>query len=530
MSCHNQELGSCAISTANPAGTNPRESKAYILALVEMENLTNIHSASGVDWPKVANACERVMREEGKDLNAAVWLLCAWTSTTGLAGLAMGVHVLREMLELYWDDLTPPVTRLRARRNQVQWLLDWLTAKACESFEPIPEAMLQILLEDWKAIDRFWHDKDSEGPNFRIMSRRLSSLPVLTSAPTVAARFELENFESIASNECDAAIVSATMLNMHSVPEALIKGPPVMASPPALGSLETDDAIESAVNGVLNSLAPLVTFCLESRAMSPLLFRLNRQMAWTTLSQLPPAEGILTRLPPPPDSELETFSRLQSDGESLDVVRFCESRLSTFPFWLDLNRASHAALLNLGSEAVSGAKSLVLETHYFLARLPPLADLTFADGRPLADGLTRAWIEGLVPLNGASACDPLQMLIDESAREAADGRLSDAMNHLQQNLLEYSSGRDRFRLRCAQCFLLHRFGPCSQLQVAVEVLLQEANSLGLDRWEPELVRPLLELAARREEGADGLTWAKQLAAMDLPAFWRLTSPKNIYIK
>ncbi|OCR25095.1 hypothetical protein AFK24_09915 [Pseudomonas syringae] len=526
MSCLNQELGSFAISATNPAGVNPRESEAYVLAQVELEKLTNIHSASGVDWPKVADACARVIRDEGKDLNAVVWLLCAWTSTTGLPGLAMGIHVLREMLELYWDDLTPPVTRLRARRNQAQWLLDWLTVKVDESFEPMPGALLQALLEDWQAIDRFWRDKDDDGPNFLVLSRRLSLLPVLASAPLVAAESEPEQVEPPATSESEVAPASATTRQSPGVSAASKKAPPVLASPPDLGSLETDDAIESAVSGVFGALAPLVTFCLESRTTLPLLFRLNRQMAWTTLTQLPPAQGNVTRLPPPSDSELESFNRLQSVGEPLDVIRFCEGRLNTFPFWLDLNRASHAALLKLGSAAVSGATSLVLETRHFLARLPLLAELAFADGRPFADGATCAWLAGLAPVNRATAGDALQALIDEAAQEAADGRLSDAMNRLQDNLREVSGGRDRFRLRCAQCLLLHRFDPRIQLHVAVDVLLQEANEQGLDRWEPELVRPLLELAISREDGGEArVTWAKQLAAMDLPAFWRLASPE-----
>ena len=96
---------------------------------------------------------------------------------------------------------------------------------------------------------------------------------------------------------------------------------------------------------------------------------------------------------------------------------------------------------------------------------------------------------------------------------------------LQASLREAGSGRDRFRLRRAQCELLHRFEPRAQLRVALDVLLQEATEQGLDRWEPDLVRPLLELALVQEDGGSKTVWAQQLAAMDLPAFWRLASPQ-----
>ncbi|WP_413301078.1 type VI secretion system protein TssA [Pseudomonas sp. Pseusp88] len=498
---------------ASPAGVNPREGAAFSLAQIEVEKLTNIHAESGVDWHAVSESCVRVLRDEGKDINAAVWLVCAWTSLRGLSGLVTGVHVLREMLELYWDTLTPPPARLRARRNQAEWMIEWLTAKIEESFEPVPGEQLAALLEDWDAIDTQWRDRDAEGPSFFALRRRLSQLPVQAAvASTIAPSKPVPAMEEPVHPSVSPSLAASN------------KAPPPLPVVQSLGSLESNEAVEGAINGVFASLMPLVGFCLESKTTFPLLFRLNRQMAWITLEQAPPAQANTTRLPAPSEAELESFKRLQSVGEPVDVVRFCEGRLNTYPFWLDLNRASHSALVRLGTAALPGATSLALETRHFLTRLPALAELTFANGQPFADGATRSWLEGLAPVAQASAADGLQTLIDEAALEAADGRLSDALNRLQHSLREVSGGRDRFRLRCAQCFLLKRFAPHAQLQVAVDGLLQEATKQGLDRWEPDLVKPLLELALSCDDGGSKATWTQQLAAMDLPAFWRLASP------
>jgi type VI secretion system protein VasJ len=255
--------------------------------------------------------------------------------------------------------------------------------------------------------------------------------------------------------------------------------PAVLAPIQPLGGLDSDEAIESAVNSVFASLTPLLGFCLESRTTLPLLFRLNRQSAWMTLEQAPPAQGCTTRSPPPSEAEHEAFSRLQSVGEPPDIVRFCEGRLTSYPFWLDLNRASHAALSRLGSEAMAGAASLALETRHFLARLPSLVELTFADGQPFADGATRSWLEGLAPTASGGATDALQTLIDEAGRDAAEGRLNQALARLQSAVREAGSGRERFRLRAAQCQLLQRFDPRAQLGVALDVLLQEATGWAL---------------------------------------------------
>ncbi|WP_448126055.1 type VI secretion system protein TssA [Pseudomonas veronii] len=513
MSCLDREVGSFAISLTHPAGVNPREGLAFSLAQIEVDKLNNIHAESGVDWQKVADACVKVLREEGKDFNAAVWLLCAWTTLQGISGLATGVHIVREMLELYWETLTPPPARLRARRNQAEWMLEWLAVKLEANFEAVPGEQLAQLLEDWDAIDRHWRDRDADGPSFFALRRRLSQLPVQAGVEPIA----------VTAEEIPAAVDAPTALPtpVAHAPSAPL---PALVPAPPLGRLESDEAIENAVNSVFASLAPLLGFCLESRATLPLLFRLNRQLAWTTLEQIPPAQGYTTRVPPPSDAELESFSRLQSVGEPLDIVRFCEGRLPSYPCWLDLNRASHAALLRLGSAAQAGAASLALETRHFLARLPALVELTFADGQPFADGATRSWLEGLAPAAGSGATDGLQTLIDEVARDAAEGRLNEALARLQVAVREAGSGRERFRLRAAQCHLLQRFDPRAQLGVALDVLLQEATEQGLDRWEPELVRPLLELALTHDDGGSRALWAQQLAAMDLPAFWRLASP------
>jgi len=514
MSCADWEVGSFAINLTQPAGANPREGAAFSLAQIEVDKLNNIHAESGVDWQKVADACVKVLREEGKDFNAAVWLLCAWTTLQGVSGLATGVHILREMLELYWETLTPPPARLRARRNQAEWMLEWLAVKLEGSFEAVPGEQLAQLLEDWDAIDSHWRDRDADGPSFFALRRRLSQLPVQASAEPIP----------VASEAVLPAVDAPTAIPtpVAHVPSAPV--PPLVLAPvQPLGRLESDEAIENAVNSVFASLAPLLGFCLESRATLPLLFRLNRQLAWTTQEQAPPAQGCATRLPPPSDAELEGFSRLQSAGEPLDIVRFCEGRLTSYPFWLDLNRASHAALLRLGSGAMAGVASVALETRHFLARLPSLVELTFADGQPFADGATRSWLEGLAPAASSGATDGLQTLIDEVGRDAAQGRLNEALARLQAAVREAGSGRERFRLRAAQCHLLQRFDPRAQLRVAVDVLLQEATEQGLDRWEPDLVRPLLELALAHEDGGSRALWGQQLAAMDLPAFWRLAS-------
>ncbi|WP_193040597.1 type VI secretion system ImpA family N-terminal domain-containing protein, partial [Pseudomonas sp. K2] len=230
MSCLDREVGSFAISLTHPAGVNPREGLAFSLAQIEVDKLNNIHAESGVDWQKVADACVKVLREEGKDFNAAVWLLCAWTTLQGISGLATGVHIVREMLELYWETLTPPPARLRARRNQAEWMLEWLAVKLEANFEAVPGEQLAQLLEDWDAIDRHWRDRDADGPSFFALRRRLSQLPVQAGVEPIA----------VTAEEVPAAVDAPTALPtpVAHAPSAPL---PALVPAPPLGRLESDE-------------------------------------------------------------------------------------------------------------------------------------------------------------------------------------------------------------------------------------------------------------------------------------------------
>jgi len=517
MSDLDDTLGSVPISIAHPAGQNPREGATYYAVQEQIDKLTNINASSGVDWASVAFLCSRVLREEGKDLNAAVWLLCGWTSIHGAEGLACGVHVLREVLENYWSELTPAVSRLRARRNQCDWLLEWLDAKLNSTFEPIPASCQQRLVTDWDAIDAFWKDQDNEGPAFFRMRRRLLDLSVLAEAEPVGEAVALVPEAQLPAEPGSQATASSDVA--FTEPTA-----PALAPMPSPITVDSNESVEKSISSVFSSLMPVINFCLDHQVTLPLLYRLNRQMAWLTVEQAPPAQANVTRLPAPPENQIESFVRLQASGDPLDILRYCESRLATYPFWLDLNRASHAALIRLGASASAAASCVVMETRQLIVRLPTLADLSFADSKPFADGVTRTWLEGLCGSDRQSAGghDAIDQLIGEAQQAATEGLLEDALAGLQSRVEHSAAGRDRFRLRRAQCELLHRFDPRAQLGVALDVLIKEAQDVGLQRWEPELIRPLLEIAVSGGEGRTQNEWSDQLAAMDLPSLWRLS--------
>ncbi|MBO1112818.1 type VI secretion system protein TssA [Bordetella petrii] len=501
-----RNLGASPIRAGQPAGENPRDGEAYAAMRVQIDQLTDIHASAVVDWNAVARLGTQILNDEGKDLSVGAWLALALLHTRALAGLADGVHVLRDLVTTYWDEMSPPAARLRGRRNQMQWLLDQLgdcIQDPQAEFAALQPDVHSELLADWEALDAAWQQHDNEAPAFYGLRAALTNLPVERPAEPAP--------EAAASGSASAGPASA---------------PVAAAAAPAAGSDP-----EAVAEAGLASLRPLIDWYLEEHPTLPLLFRLNRICAWAALEQAPPAQNGATRLPPPPDQVMVGFEKIAQGGDPQAVIHFAESRLIGHRYWLDLNRASHAALSRLGAK--DAALSVAFETGRLLSRLPQLADMKFSDGRPFADPDTQAWLEALgsdAPraAGGAAGADPVAELAAAADADAVAGKLNEALDNLQSAARHAGSQRDNFRLRLAQCALLQRFDARADMRPLLATLIEELDAHRLATWEPDLARQALKLAAAVElrYGASGAgpneSMLARLASLDLRAAWQLS--------
>lgn len=534
-----RSLGAAPVSAAQPAGVNPREGANFAALQDQIDRLTNLHAGQPVEWPVVARLAAKVLQEEGKDLAVGTWLTVALFRQEGLNGLADGIRVLRDLVETWWEAMSPPAKRLRGRRNQMQWLLDQLTDALDEAFisqvEPMPATRHAEMLADWDALDAAWQTHDDEAPAFYGLAAMLRRLPVQDDAGPLSAPAEAPGASVEVS---EVAVTAPVALLPDSHASAVASGhathqgaAPSSAAPAAAAvTIPESAAVDAATafESALASLHPLVTWMVQEHPTAPVLFRLNRICAWAALEQCPPAQGRSTRLPSPAQA-FEAYEQVIEGGDPLSIIRFAESRLVSQPYWLDLNRVCHAALMQLN--AGSAAAVLAAETAHFLARMPGLAELTYSDGRPLADAATRAWIEALqrsseAPTGGGT--DSVDALAREAETEAVAGRLNDALDQLQDAVRTARGGRDGFRLRLAQCSLIHRFDAKTDIRPMVATLIEEAESCRLASWEPDLARQAFELAAGVElrHGRDGASphvpMLGRLSRLDVNAAWQLS--------
>lgn len=98
------------ISAESPCGPD-LEYDADFLTLSEdlkrpQERITGDVSEKEPNWNTIASRAETLFLRT-KDLRVAIWLSRAWTRREGLAGLVSGLHLIKDFLTLYWEDIHP---------------------------------------------------------------------------------------------------------------------------------------------------------------------------------------------------------------------------------------------------------------------------------------------------------------------------------------------------------------------------------------------------------------------------------------
>ena len=547
-----RDLGASPVQADKAVGGNLRDGQNYGALQTQIDLLTDIHATTQPDWQNVVQLASEILAEQGKDLSVGVWLVVALFHTRQLAGLADGIHVLRDLIMIHWDDMSPPATRLRGRRNQMQWLLDQLSdelQQMDESVVALSEDSHQELLADWNAVDATWNEHDDDAPAFYGLRGMLGNLPVNSSvkpehnevvsdvsverqsarpeATHVVDAIAEESTSAAQSITVDACSVSSNTSHIVSAGGSTL--PPLApASGSTLSSAGSDPGTLAETG--LSHLRPLIDWCLTEHPTLPLLFRLTRLCAWTTLECAPPSQNGVTRLPPPPDQVVLSHEQIAQTGEAQAAIHYAESRLIAHRYWLDLNYTSHKALTRLGAN--DAAMTVAFETSRLLTRLPGLAGMKFSDGRPFANTDTQAWLLSLnqsaPPANDVADMDTLSALVKTAQTDAMNGKLAEALDALQVAAQRTSSHRDQFQLRLAQCSLLQRFDGRTDTRLLLAPLIDALDTHRLCTWEPDLARQALQLAAAVElrhptpDSRCNDSMLARLASMDPRAAWQLS--------
>lgn len=224
-----------AISDSQPAGTSAKYEPGYEVVVAEIDKLDAI-SGGEVNWALVVEHAGQVLHDVSKDLTIACNLAYGLHRTDGLTGCVQGFVLVSRLMENYWENLFPPLKRVRGRIGALTWLVTRVEADL-ESFaptEPDRQAVIQLDMATRQLEAVIKTLLDGEGPSLRALRRVIERLtlslpasseqapaPDIQSAPTAPASEPVP--------EAPVAQSAPTAPASEPVPEA----PEVQSAPPA---------------------------------------------------------------------------------------------------------------------------------------------------------------------------------------------------------------------------------------------------------------------------------------------------------
>lgn len=471
------ELGKNPISDQEPAGEDVRAEPEYEELEGEIGKLSSISATGGVDWDKVINLSQEILGQKSKNLLISCYLCVGLLKSEGLKGLAQGVHVIRDLLDNFWDTMYPPKKRMRGRANAITWWSEKVEAAIADrNGEKWQQADFDAFKEDLDALDAFLGENVEDAPLLRSLNDNILSLIETEPEPSPEEAVESSDQKSAKS---DAALAKESA-----------------ASAPQPQSAPSDTDGETLLKNGLDILGQAAKLYLEQEQYSPVPFQLNRIAAWMTVDSLPPADGGKTMVPPPDEQVVTLLNGMYQSQNWKDLLGAAESRVRQFLFWIDLSRYVAEALEELGHTAA--CEIVAQETANYVNRLSGIEKLTFSDGTPFANDETKEWLKSVANLQKGGGGDASSSLGDDEvkklvAKETAvahalikEKKIAQALNEFRKKLNQASSLRDRFVWEIGLCNVM-LWAKKSRLALPyIKEILKFLDEYKIEQWEPSL--------------------------------------------
>jgi type VI secretion system protein VasJ len=482
------------IAGASPAGAPARFDPQYQVLADEVGKL-DMPAGGEVDWKKVISGTGALLQTKSKDLVMAAYLCHGLHVTQGLGGLTTGLVLLSETMERYWDSMFPEVKRPRGRANALQWVVE----KTTNALAAAPSASAdEVAGVDAAARHLAQLAREKLGdlcPAFGPMLDPVERLKAAAAPPEPPPAAPAPSPAAQEPRLEAAAAASAPAAPAFSAP-----------APPAAAEDVTD-----FLRSVGTTLGEVAARVRQADGGDPRAYRLLRVGLWLHLSAPPSAAGGKTQIPPPPDGLRAQLTTIAQNQVWPALVEETESAASQHRFWLDLQRMSWQALSGLGATHERARDAVLAEVRSLLGRMPQLPTLSFANGTPLADPQTRAWIDDQV-LAGSR---PATARRGGEADDASSEKLAEARKLLQASQVPEAlglfrdegakrRGRQRFLVSLEAARLCAGAGLTAIAKSLYEELDREAQRHHLEEWEPSLAAECLKglLASARALAKD----------------------------
>jgi len=477
LSAHYLELAKISISNEDFAGEDVRFSSEYEALESELSKARSMHESGQIDWLKVCENSESLLRTQSKDLRVGAWLTWALYQRESFQGLLAGLGFLHHLCEHHWVDVHP--NKARTRSAAISWIVPRLEQVLNENIaikEQLP--LFRRLVEHLEGLDAVCTQHlGDDAPLLLPMSRRLKSM-----------------VQRAADNQPEPGVVGAAVAQVKQAATQLF----------AVGALiDNEKEAHKALRAQQDNARPLCVWWLKQKATDLRALRLNRTLLWLPIDSVPErnAEHI-TALRGLPADKLKSYQDRYDQAEYADLIVEVEASLAKAPFWFDGQRMVWECLQGLNAD--QSMREVEIHFALLIQRLPGIIELRFHDGTPFADPATRAWISANVmphlQINNAprkvevSQIQPdWELVLEEVLPILRKDGLKAAVQILKQGLQSAQGGRVRFFWQFALarlCFLAKKY---DLAKTQLETLDQTLLDSGVHTWEPDLALEVLHL-------------------------------------
>ncbi len=454
------------IAGSQPTGEDASYNDDFLWLKAEIDRTSSVDAGS-VDYAQIIEKSQAILGHVSKDLRVVSYLGLGLFQTNGFGGLYEGLAASLALVERYWDDLYPPLRRMPARRNALQFLAERLT-EGLESQVPVlaDRQPIEEAIEVLKKLQEFtMRVMDDQAPLLSGLRKALED--ALRRAPDKPAPLPeaQENAEDSAAGKPDGSAAGSERGG----------GPPT-----------TEDE-------VLLTVGQAADFLREQDPARPAAYRLSRSLLWGLVEEKPVNDNGMTPFMAPEEHRRLYLNTLASSQNWTELLSEAEALFQEPPyhFWMDLQRFSFEALDGLGY--ASARDAVAEDTAAFTRRLMSIEKLKFGDGTPFADPATQVWMESITVTQAqqspGSSKGGVRSKLEESVQEAktrlAQGDLAEAFACVQLAPLRGGSARERFQQRLYLAELCLLAAEPALAMPLLEQLTAEAARFSLDEWEPQ---------------------------------------------
>ncbi len=329
-----------------------------------------LQADSRTDWGLVLEMATALLAGRAKDL----WVFCygcrAVYEQNGLSGLTASLEITTQYLENCWNELYPSATRAARRAAPFLWLVTKLeNLMPANAFPVEKQEAYEAFRQALQALQNVLDARMGENaPSFRNILR---AIPEKRETPPVK-------------------------------PVAPTPPPPVLPSESArvVSNLDSDGRVPDSIlpqllRAAMEQNQQLGAHFLSQDIRDWRTYLLHRTALWTTVVQLPPANGekvTQLRMVLPQDKALAYAAAVNNKLYESTLPQL-ERTASKAPFWFD---GHHLVVRCLDGLGITDARDIVCRIlSSFLQRYPELPGYKFHDGTPFASPDTMLWLESL---------------------------------------------------------------------------------------------------------------------------------------